>query len=77
MMQNRSNLSSVPLRFRMRADQRNFIPVFDWKEMSMAQPMVADSNPDREIRMRSARIAAAGRGFQRDSAFQPADENYA
>jgi hypothetical protein len=33
-MQNRSNLSSVPLRFRMRADHRNFIPVLDWKEMS-------------------------------------------
>jgi hypothetical protein len=61
----------------MRADHRNFIPVFDWKEMSMAQPMVADSDQDREIRMRSACFAAAGQGFRRDSAFQPADENYA
>lgn len=36
------------LRFSVRADRRNFILGFDWKRISMAEPMEADDDRDRE-----------------------------
>jgi hypothetical protein len=43
----------VLLRFRRKANRRNFISGFDRKEMSMAEPVAGCGNQDRETRIAS------------------------